>query len=126
MGTCHIIDAFPAFLETWPTIRHKTINEQIDAWATGYMARWPELLAKQKACYAEDGEDWRQRRGLANGSGPWWQLYSEGFAQRCEHLILEYDSWHMARRTEGWQDWCQTNEGWPRGLFSAQESASED
>ena len=55
---------------------------------------------------------WCQQRGLPNGSGPWWQLYSEGFAQRCEHVILEGDSWHMARRMEGWQDWCRANEGW--------------
>ena len=217
MGTCRIIDAFPAFLELWPTVRHGTIDQQITSWETGYMAGWPELLAKQQACYAEDGEDWRQvardmvfphlaerlagmeeahghlvslvepvyaraqqvlsfdsglvaviyagigcgagwvttyqdmpailfglenaaeegwtgrevltglvaheighvahhhwrrQRGLPNGSGAWWQLYSEGFAQRCEHLSLGRDSWHMACQVEGWQDWCQINEGW--------------
>ena len=222
MPTCCIVDAFPAFLEFWPTIRHKIIDEQIDAWATIYMARWPELLAMQKACYAEDGEDWRQiaremvfphlagrlagmeeahghlltlcepiyarsqrilgfgsdmvaviyagigcgagwvttyqgmpailfglenvaeegwtgsevltgliaheighvahhhwrqQRSLPNGSGSWWQLYTEGFAQRCEHVILEGDSWHMARRMEGWHDWCQANEGWLAAEF---------
>ena len=36
MPTCYIVDAFPAFLEFWPSIRHKTIDEQIDAWETGY------------------------------------------------------------------------------------------
>jgi len=222
MPTCHVVDAFPAFLEFWPTIRHKTIDEQIDGWTTSYMARWPELLAKQQACYAEDGEDWRQvaremvfpylaerlagmeeahghlvtlcdpvyaraqrmlafrcdmvaviyagigcgagwvttyqgmpailfglenaaeegwtgpdvltgliaheighvahhhwrqQWGVHNGLGPWWQLYSEGFAQRCEHLILEGDSWHMARRIEGWQGWCEANEGWLAAEF---------
>jgi len=201
----------------WPKIRHNSIDRQIEAWETGYMAGWPELLAKQQACYADDGEDWRlvaremvfphleerlagveeahghllllveevhasaqqvlgfesdmvaviyvgigcgagwvttyqglpailfglenaaeegwtgqdvlvglvaheighvahhhwrQQQGLRNGSGPWWQLYSEGFAQRCEHRILGGDSWHMARRIEGWQDWCRANEGW--------------
>ena len=50
MGTCQIVDAFPAFLGYWPSIRHKPIDEQIDAWATNYMARWPELLTKQQAC----------------------------------------------------------------------------
>ena len=217
MGICHVVDAFPAFLDLWPTIRHKTIDQQIDAWAISYMAGWPELLAKQQACYAEDGEDWRQvarefvfphlaerlagmaeahgnlatliepvyasaqrvlgfesdlvtvlyagigcgagwvttyqdmpailfdlenaaeegwtgretltglvaheighvahhhwrqRQGLPNGSGAWWQLYTEGFAQCCEHLILGGDSWHMARQVGGWQDWCRTNEAW--------------
>jgi hypothetical protein len=222
MSKCHVVDAFPEFLEFWPAIRHGTVDEQIDAWATTYMARWPELLAKQKACYAADGEDWRQvarervfpylaermpgmeeahkhlvtlceplyaraqrllglesdlvaviyagigcgagwvttyqgmaavlfglenaaeegwtqqavlsglvaheighvahhhwrqQRGLPNGSGPWWQLYSEGFAQRCEHLILEHDSWHMAHQLAGWREWCQANEGWLAAEF---------
>jgi hypothetical protein len=217
MGKCHVIDAFPAFVELWPKIQQQAIDGQIEAWATGYMAGWPELLAKQQACYAEDGEDWRrvaremvfphlaerlagmeeahghlltlvepvhakaqqilgfdsdmvaviyagigcgagwvttyqgmpailfglenaaeegwigqqvltglvaheighvahrcwrQQRGLKNGSGPWWQLYSEGFAQRCEHVILGGETWHMARRMEGWQDWCQAHEAW--------------
>ena len=230
MGTCQIVDAFPAFLDLWPTIRHKTIDGQIDAWATGYMARWPELLAMQQACYAEDGEDWRliaremvfpnlaerlpgmetayrhlttlvepvfaraqqmlgfesdmvaviyagigcgagwattyqglpailfglenvaeegwtgsnvltglvaheighvahhhwrQQRGLPKGSGPWWQLYCEGFAQRCEHLILGTDSWHMARRIEGWLDWCQANEAWLAAEFLRATDAGE-
>ena len=217
MGRCRVVDAFPAFLDLWPTIQYKPVDIQIEAWATNYMAGWPELLAKQQACYAEDGEDWRQvareivfphlaerlggmedarrnllpliepvyasaqrvlgfesdlvaviytgigcgagwvtsyrgtpailfglenaaeegwtgpevltglvaheighvahhhwrqQQGLPNGSGAWWQLYSEGFAQRCEHLILGEESWHMARTMEGWQDWCQANEGW--------------
>ena len=217
MGICRVVDAFPAFLELWLAVRHETIDQQIVSWETEYMAGWPELLAKQQACYAEDGEDWRQvardmvfphlaarlagmeeahrhlvslvepvhaqsqqvldfecdlvaviyagigcgagwvttyqgmpailfglenaaeegwtgrevltglvgheighvvhhhwrqQQGLSNGSGPWWHLYSEGFAQRCEHLILGRDSWHMACQVEGWQDWCQNNEGW--------------
>jgi hypothetical protein len=222
MPSCQVIDAFSAFLEFWPSVRYKAVDEQVDAWASTYMARWPELLAKQKSCYEEDGEDWRQvaremvfphlsdrlpgmeaahghlvalcepvyaraqeslrfrsdmvaviyagigcgagwvttyqgtpailfglenaaeegwtgrevltglvaheighvahhwwrqQQGVPNGSGPWWQLYSEGFAQRCEHLILEGDSWHMARRMAGWQDWCQANEGWLAAEF---------
>ena len=217
MGSCNVVDAFPAFLELWPTIQHETVDGQVEAWAGRYMAGWPELLAKQQACYAEDGEDWReiarekvfprlaerlagmekahgclltlvepvyaraqeilgfdsdmvaviyagigcgagwvttyqglpailfglenaaeegwtgqetlaglvaheighvahhhwrQRQGLPSGSGPWWQLYCEGFAQRCEHLIRGGDSWHMALQAEGWQDWCRANEAW--------------
>ena len=217
MGRCYVVDAFPAFLDLWPTIQHKPVDRQIEAWATDYMAAWPDLLAKQQACYAEDGEDWRrvareivfphlagrlvgmeeahgnllalvepvharaqrilgferdivvviyagigcgagwattyqdlpailfglenaaeegwtgpealtgliaheighvahylwrQQRDIPEGSGAWWQLYSEGFAQRCEHLIMNDESWHMACTMEGWQDWCQANEGW--------------
>jgi hypothetical protein len=217
MPACRIVDAFPGFQELWPSIRHKTPHEQIAAWEAATAARWPELLAMLKACYEEDGEDWRQiahevvfphlnervpgmaeahahlvtlcepvyiraqrrlglksdlvaviyvgigcgagwattyegmpailfglenaaeegwtgpevltgliaheighvahfywreQRAVPAGTGPWWQLYTEGFAQRCEHVILEHDSWHMARRAEGWLDWCRANEGW--------------
>lgn len=222
MPTCHVIDAFPAFLGLWPSIRHKNVDEQLDAWETTYMAHWPELLAMQKACYEEDGEDWRQiaremvfphlvervagmeeahghllalcepiyaraqrqlgfeadlvvviyagigcgagwvttyqgmpavlfglesaaeegwtgpvvlagliaheighvahhywrqQADLPTGTGPWWQLYSEGFAQRCEQAILAADSWHMASQMAGWQDWCQADEGWLAAEF---------
>jgi hypothetical protein len=222
VSTFHIVDAFPDFLELWPSIRHKAVDEQLDAWETTYMARWPELLVMQKACYEEDGEDWRrvasemvfphlaervpgmeeahrhllslcgpvyaraQRQlgleadivaviyagigcgagwvttyqgmpavlfGLENaaeegwtgpvalagliaheighvahfhwrqqaskplGAGPWWQLYCEGFAQRCEQVILSADSWHMAEQVEGWQEWCRSHEGWLAGEF---------
>ena len=37
---------------------------------------------------------------------PWFQLYGEGFAQRCEHIILGRESWHPAQ-DEGWLPWCQ-------------------
>jgi hypothetical protein len=56
---------------------------------------------------------WRAQRGKAPGSGPWWQIYEEGFAQRCEHLILGADTWHMAQGAEGdWLSWCRTNRHW--------------
>ena len=222
MSTFHIVDAFPDFLELWPSIRHKAVDEQLDAWETTYVARWPELLAMQKACYEEDGEDWRQivremvfphlaervpgmeeahrnllalcepvyaraqrqlgleadivaviyagigcgagwvttyqampailfglenaaeegwagpvalagliaheighvahhcwrqQAGLPLGAGPWWQLYSEGFAQRCEQAILSADSWHMAGQAVGWWEWCRLNESWLAAEF---------
>lgn len=51
------------------------------------------------------------RRRPANGQGGWWQLYTEGFAQRCEHLILGRDSWHEAKdESAGWLEWCQNNQ----------------
>ena len=230
MGRCYVIDAFPAFMELWPAIRHKSIDGQIDAWAGSYMARWPELLAKQQECYAEDGEDWRQiahdivfphlaerlagmeeahrnlvtliepvyaraqrvigfdsdmvaviyagigcgagwvttfqempailfglenaaeegwtghqvltglvaheighvahhhwrqQQGLSNGSGPWWQLYAEGLAGRCEHRILDKESWHMAHQVEGWQDWCRANGAWLAAQYLRAVDAGE-
>ena len=39
---------------------------------------------------------------------PLFQLYSEGFAQRCEHIILRKETWHMAQNKE-WLPWCQQN-----------------
>jgi hypothetical protein len=42
---------------------------------------------------------------------PLFQLYSEGFAQRCEHKILERETWHMAQDKE-WLVWCEQNKSW--------------
>ncbi len=222
MPTCQIVDAFPAFLELWPSIRQLSTDEQLDAWENRYMAQWPELLSMQQVCYEEDGEDWRQiaremvfphlaervpgmkeahghllslcqpvyarareslgfetdliavlyagigcgagwvttyqgtpailfglenaaeegwtseevlagliaheighvahfhwreQGDLPRGAGPWWQLYTEGFAQRCEQLILNLDSWHMGDQQEGWRAWCQANETWLAAKF---------
>jgi len=54
---------------------------------------------------------WRAENGLTNGAGPWWQLYTEGFAQRCEHEILDQDLWHMkaTRSDKNWLSWCKEN-----------------
>ena len=54
----------------------------------------------------------RRCHGLQGGSGPYWQLYEEGFAQHCEHLIQGWDSWHMAHGhglPGDWLAWCQDN-----------------
>jgi len=42
---------------------------------------------------------------------PLFQLYSEGFAQRCEHKILGRETWHMAQDKE-WLVWCEQNKSW--------------
>ncbi|MFC1997612.1 hypothetical protein ACFLXI_08420 [Chloroflexota bacterium] len=63
-------------------------------------------------------EQLRRRNQKTNGSGPWWQLYSEGFAQYCERMILRSDSWHQAMgEDEGWLRWCQANKGWLASEF---------
>ena len=64
-------------------------------------------------------EHWRAQHGQVQGSGPWWQLYSEGFAQRCESLILERESWHMRGGNYGadWLDWCREHVGWLAAEF---------
>lgn len=224
MSMCEFIDTFPAFLTYWAESGRKPLHDQIEDWATGYMAQWPELLAKQIEDYTSEGLDWRQIArervfpylaerlaamqeahgnlldlcvpvysraqqalafevgavfviyvgigcgagwvtpiggspailfGLENiaecgwsapetiagliahetghlvhqhwraqqaksiGSGPWWQLYEEGFAQRCETLILGLDSWHQAtqKNSDDWLHWCQRNKGWLAAEF---------
>ncbi|MBC7250754.1 MAG: hypothetical protein H5T62_10775 [Anaerolineae bacterium] len=42
---------------------------------------------------------------------PCFRLYAEGFAQRCEHVMLGDETWHPIQR-EDWLPWCRENEGW--------------
>jgi hypothetical protein len=56
---------------------------------------------------------WRAQRAVPLGSGPLWQIYEEGFAQRCEHLVLGADTWHMNEgREDDWLTWCQGHGQW--------------
>jgi hypothetical protein len=217
MSESKLIDTFPAFLAFWETAQHQSLDDQVQGWASTYLAQWPELLEKQVQAYTEDGDDWRlvarervvpfwnerlpvmkrahqnllrvctpaykraqeelgfqqaltfvvyvgiglgagwattyqgkrailfgleniaeegwdetavlkgligheighlwhfdQRSGagLLDGDGPWWQLYTEGMAQRCEFLIKGEESWHMAAQSEAWLRWCMRRKGW--------------
>lgn len=60
MSTCELIDTFPAFLACWERVKRKSLDEQIEAWASEYTAQWPDLLQKQIGDYAGQGLDWRQ------------------------------------------------------------------
>ena len=62
---------------------------------------------------------WRALHGKSIGSGPWWQLYEEGFAQRCESLILDSDTWHQASggNDDDWVNWCRSHKGWLAAEF---------
>jgi len=54
--------------------------------------------------------EWRERNSLLIESPlSFWQLYEEGFAQRCEHLIMEDNTWHQERASKKWLEWCKTN-----------------
>jgi hypothetical protein len=57
---CEFVDTFPAFLTYWAEAGRKYLDDQIEDWATGYMAQWPELLARQIEDYAARGLEWRQ------------------------------------------------------------------
>ena len=60
MGTCKLIDTFPAFLTYWAKAREKHLDDQIESWASDYMAPWPELLRKQIEDYSGQHLDWQQ------------------------------------------------------------------
>jgi len=217
-----LLDTFPVFLEWWEQAAGQPVEEQIEGWATEYMARWPVLLATQTGDYVSQGLDWRQVArervfpylaerlpamreayqnlrevcgpfylraqevlgfgepvifvlyvgigcgagwatslngepailfGLENiaecgwsrreaieglvahemghvvhqcwraqarkiaGSGSWWQLYEEGFAQYCEALLLGSENWHQAVNCEGWLEWCRAHRAWLAAEF---------
>jgi hypothetical protein len=61
---------------------------------------------------------WRTQHARSIDSGPWWQLYEEGFAQHCKKLIMDSDTWHQASSDDsGWLDWCQSHKGWLAAEF---------
>lgn len=62
---------------------------------------------------------WLEQAQVSKGEGKWWQLFEEGFAQRCEHVILGKETWHMAcgEGVEGWLDWCRSNRSWLAGEY---------
>lgn len=73
---------------------------------------------------------WRLGGRLNRGEGAWWQLYSEGFAQFCEHRITGREGWHMHDgANDDWLEWCRSNVGWLAREFlrrvDAGESASD-
>jgi len=71
---------------------------------------------------------WRTQTGKGKGSGPFWQLYSEGFAQRCEHLILGRDAWHQSKgvNAPGWLEWCHRHKIWLAAEFLAVAEAQDE
>lgn len=52
---------------------------------------------------------WRAQNKKLPGEGAWWQLYEEGFAQRCETLINEPNVCHQAAADVNWLEWCQSH-----------------
>ncbi len=233
MSNYAVIDTYPAFLEFWAEACCQPIEQQIEGWATKYMAQWPELCDKQVQDYKNEGLDWRQvarerifpfleerqtemeaghgyllkscepichaaqrkfgyavpliaviyvgiglgagwatayqnspallfgleaiaeegwsqpaaiegliahelghlihfnwraQAGKAIVPGPWWQLYEEGFAERCEHVLLGEDRWHIASGAgyQGWLEWCRENQSWLAAEFLRRAGAGED
>ena len=59
-----------------------------------------------------------ERDGSTNetASSPLFLLYAEGFAQRCEHLILGSETWREMEDVT-WLSWCQDHKGWLAGEY---------
>jgi len=71
--------------------------------------------------------EWRKQADIANEENRWWQLYTEGFAQRCESVILGRPSWHMRADPEKhWGEWCEQNIGWLAAEFLRRVDQGED
>jgi len=68
----------------------------------------------------------RAQAGLAPGKGPWWDLYTEGLAQRCEHVIAGQESWHMAAQDVDWAHWCEHEKSWLAREFLRVVEAGDD
>ena len=68
---------------------------------------------------------WRKEAGKSEETGPWWQLYEEGFAERCENLILETESFHQTVGDPGWVEWCRSYRQWLAGEFLKTVEANE-
>ncbi|MHA1720949.1 MAG: hypothetical protein ACTSWX_11705 [Promethearchaeota archaeon] len=40
---------------------------------------------------------------------PFWHLYEEGYAMRCEHKIMERETWHEQIGQKNWVEWCKSH-----------------
>jgi hypothetical protein len=71
--------------------------------------------------------EWRGKAGKGTGSGPWWQLYEEGFAQVCEARISGTMSGHQSRPDQpgDWLTWCELHKGWLAAEFLRRLDAGE-
>lgn len=59
----------------------------------------------------------REKESKSAGSGPFWQLFSEGFARRCEHMIIGKETWPIGKNQGNWLDWCQEHKSWLAAEF---------
>ncbi len=62
---------------------------------------------------------WRAQHKKPIGSGPWWQLYEEGFAQECESRIVDSAAVHQTNSggEQDWLAWCLENQAWLAAEF---------
>jgi len=91
---------------------------------------WDDVAVLWGMIAHEIGHLWhfeqRAQAGLAPGRGPWWDLYTEGLAQRCEQIIAGKESWHMAAQYVDWVSWCEQELPWLAREFLRVVEAGDD
>lgn|GEM_PF-278053 len=81
-------------------------------------AAMPGTVSHEVAHLAHD--EWRRRRGLrgiVGPSGPFWQLYEEGFATECERRIEDPRSFRLRTGRADWLPWCTRHRAWLAAKF---------
>ena len=72
-------------------------------------------------------DHWRRERrvgALERHRGPWWQLYQEGFATRCEIRMGEIGAHHSVSPNQDWLQWCEENRSRLASLFLRSTSSA--
>jgi hypothetical protein len=67
--------------------------------------------------------EWREKAGQPGGTGPFWDLYEEGFARRCEQGIVGKPVTHEHSPEE--MAWLRENRAWLAGEFLRAVGAGE-
>lgn len=67
---------------------------------------------------------WREQHGKSGGSGPWWQMYSEGFARQSESFILGRDTGHESQSDDN-DGWLVSSKSWLASEFLRRVDAGE-
>lgn len=90
---------------------------------------WQEVSAIKGLVAHEIGHlahhAWREQQQQPIGSGPWWQLYEEGFAQHAESLLNASPAYHQTLDDPDWLSWCQANRSWLAAEFLHRVDAGE-
>jgi hypothetical protein len=91
---------------------------------------WDDAAVLSGMIAHEIGHLWhfeqRAQAELTPGKRPWWDLYTEGMAQRCEHVVAGHESWHMAAKVAGWAQWCEQEKSWLAREFLRVVEAGDD
>ncbi|MBN2239826.1 MAG: hypothetical protein JW712_08625 [Dehalococcoidales bacterium] len=80
---------------------------------------WQDSHSLSRLTAHELGHLWhfslREQAGYTSRKGSWWQLYTEGIANRCEDLLTGETGGHIFAMQENWLDWCRENKAWLAG-----------